>query len=100
MTDGKHLVVYFKSGTLACLDLAGQEKWHVNLQEKFGPDTLWWDLGTSPVLAGDRVCVAVMQEGDSYVAAFDVEDGKELWKVPRKYVLRRKPTMPIRRRMW
>jgi outer membrane protein assembly factor BamB len=86
VTDGKHVVVYFKSGTLACLDLAGEEKWRVNLQEKFGPDTLWWDLGTSPVLAGDRVCVAVMQEGDSYVAAFDVEDGKQLWKVPRKYV--------------
>ena len=56
VTDGKHVVVYFKSGTLACLDLAGQEMWHVNLQEKFGADTLWWDLGTSPVLAGDRVC--------------------------------------------
>jgi len=51
-TDGEHVVVYFKSGTLACLDLKGNEKWSLNLQKKFGKDTLWWDLGTSPVLAG------------------------------------------------
>lgn len=84
-TDGKHLVVYFKSGTLACLSLDGEEKWRINLQEKYGPDKLWWDLGTSPVLAGDRVIVAVMQSDDSYLAAFDIDTGKELWKVPRKY---------------
>lgn len=85
VTDGKHLVVYYKSGTLACLDLSGEEKWQLNLQEEYGPDTLWWDLGTSPVLARDRVIVAVIQDSDPYLAAFDLESGKELWKVPRKY---------------
>ncbi len=85
VTDGKHLVVYYKSGTLACLDLDGNEIWRVDLQDKFGPDTLWWDLGTSPVLAGDRVVVAVMQGGDSYLAAFDLANGDLLWQVPRKY---------------
>jgi outer membrane protein assembly factor BamB len=85
VTDGKHVVVYFKSGTLACFDVAGQELWRVNLHDKFGPDTLWWDLGTSPVLAGDRVIVAVMQEGSSYLAAFDLASGKVLWQVPRQY---------------
>ena len=52
VTDGENLVVYYKTGTLACLDLAGKEKWKINLQDKYGKDTLWWDLGTSPVLAG------------------------------------------------
>lgn len=85
VTDGKHLVVYYKSGTLACLTLDGKELWQTNLQQEFGPDTLWWDLGTSPVLAGQRVIVAVMQEGDSYLAAFDVDAGELLWKVSRKY---------------
>lgn len=85
VTDGKHLVVYFKSGTLACFSLEGEEKWQFNVQEKYGPDTLWWDLGTSPVIAGNRVILAVMQSDDSYLAAFDIETGKELWKVPRKY---------------
>ena len=50
VTDGTHVWVYYKSGTLACLNLAdGAVVWRTNLQEKFGADTLWWDLGTSPV---------------------------------------------------
>ena len=40
VTDGKHVVAYFKSGRVACLDLAGNEIWQVNLQEKYGKDTL------------------------------------------------------------
>ena len=85
VTDGKHVVVYFKSGTVACLDFEGNERWKINLQERYGEDTLWWDLGTSPVLAGDRVIIAVMQEGDSYLVALNLADGEVLWKTPRRY---------------
>jgi outer membrane protein assembly factor BamB len=84
-TDGRYVVVYFKSGTLACLDRAGTELWKKNLQDQYGQDTLWWDLGTSPVLAGDRVIVAVIHEGQSYLAAFNLADGSVAWKVPRQY---------------
>ena len=81
VTDGKHVWVYFKSGELAALDLAtGAVAWRENLQERFGEDTLWWDLGTSPVLTRDAVVVAVMQTGPSYLAAFGRTDGKLLWK--------------------
>ena len=81
VTDGKHVWVYFKSGELAALDLAtGAVAWRDNLQERFGEDTLWWDLGTSPVLTRDAVVVAVMQTGPSYLAAFGRTDGKLLWK--------------------
>ena len=85
VTDGENLVVYFKTGTLACLDLAGKEKWKINLQEKYGKDTLWWDLGTSPVLANGKAIVAVMQEGDSYLVAVDLKNGKVAWKEKRQY---------------
>ena len=84
-TDGRHVVVYYKSGTLACLDLAGNEKWKTNLQDRYGKDTLWWDLGTSPLLAGDRVVIAVMHEGESYLAAFNLSDGSVAWREPRQY---------------
>ncbi len=50
--------------------------WQVNLQEKYGKDSLWWDIGSSPVLAGDRVLVAVMQAGNSYLVALDVATGE------------------------
>ena len=85
ITDGKNLYVYFKSGTVASLTLAGELNWKINLQEKFGEDTLWWDLGTSPVLAGGNVVIAVMQEGESYVVALKPSDGSVSWKVDRSF---------------
>ena len=84
-TDGKFVVAYFKSGTLACLDFSGEKRWDVNLQELYGEDTLWWDLGTSPVLAAGKAVVAVMQEGNSYMVAYDLQSGDLAWKKPRKY---------------
>ena len=81
VTDGDHVWVYFKSGELACLSLTdGAVVWRTNLQEQFGEDTLWWDLGTSPVLTQKAVVVAVMQTGPSYLVAFDRLTGDVLWK--------------------
>lgn len=84
-TDGERVWVYFKSGDLTCLDLAtGEKRWQANLQQRFGEDTLWWDLGTSPVLTAKAVVVAVMQTGRSYLAAFDRRTGDLLWKQDRE----------------
>lgn len=86
VTDGKHVVTYFKSGRVACHDFDGNELWQVNLQETYGEDTLWWDLGTSPIFAGGNVVIAVMQAGDSYLVALEPATGKEAWKQKRQYV--------------
>jgi outer membrane protein assembly factor BamB len=85
VTDGQHVVAYYKSGTLACLDMNGKEKWKTNLQDRFGKDTLWWDLGTSPVLAGGLTIVAVVHEGPSYLVAYDLATGDQAWKTEREY---------------
>ena len=105
VTDGKHVVAYFKSGTLACFDFAGKELWKTNLQDRFSKDTLWWDLGTSPILVDDCVVVAVQQspygQGErsapstgsnrrqtahSYLVAFKLDSGDVKWNTPREYV--------------
>lgn len=83
VTDGKHVFAYFKSGDLACVDFAGKIVWQTNLQDQYGEDTLWWDLGTSPVLTKKYCVVAVMQTGPSYLVAFDKTTGKVAWKVDR-----------------
>lgn len=83
--DGERVVVYYKSGRLACLDLEGKVLWQDNLQERFGEDTLWWDLGTSPVLTRKHVIVQVAQEGTSFVVAFDKVSGQLAWKVDRTF---------------
>lgn len=85
ITDGKQVVVYYKSGTLASFTLGGSLNWQTNLQERYGEDTLWWDLGTSPVFIGDRIVVAVMQDETSYVVALNSADGSEAWKVDRNF---------------
>jgi outer membrane protein assembly factor BamB len=85
VTNGERVVAYYKSGTVACLGTDGAVQWKVNLQDQYGDDTLWWDLGTSPVLAGDRVIVAVMHEGPSYLVALDLSNGEVLWHQEREY---------------
>lgn len=84
VTDGKHVYVYYKSGDLACVDFDGKTVWLKNLQKEYGPDTLYWDLGTSPVLTGNLLVVACMHSGPSYLAAFDKRTGEVVWKQDRE----------------
>jgi outer membrane protein assembly factor BamB len=84
-TDGNAIFVYFKSGTLAAVELDGKVRWQTNLVERFGPDTLFWDHGTSPVLTEKYVVMARMHQGESWLAAFDKMTGEMAWKVPRNY---------------
>ena len=85
VTDGEAVFVYFKSGTLAAVNLDGSVRWKTNLVEKFGPDTLYWDHGTSPVLTEKHVIMARMHHGESWLAAFDKDTGEMDWKVARNY---------------
>lgn len=82
-TDGTQVFVYYRSGDLACLDFDGKILWHKNLQKLYGPDTLWWDLGTSPVLTKDYLVVAVIHDKPSFLVAFDKKTGSQAWKQDR-----------------
>lgn len=84
-TDGQGVYFRFKSGTLAGLDLNGTVLWQTNLIQSFGPENLYWDQGTSPVLTRRDVIVARMHGGDSWVSAFDKRTGRLNWKVARNY---------------
>ena len=84
-TDGKGVFVFFKSGTLAAVELDGKVRWKIDLVERFGKDTLYWDHGTSPVLTEKYVIMARMHQGESWLAAFDKASGDMVWKVARNY---------------
>ena len=62
VTDGAHVFAYFKSGNLGALDMKGKVLWKHNLQERYGRDTLYWDIGTSPVITQEHVVMAVMND--------------------------------------
>lgn len=85
VTDGSGVFVYFKSGTLAAVDLNGKVRWKTNLVQRFGEDQRFWDHGTSPVLTNKYVVMARMHAGDSWLAAFDKTSGDLVWKVARDY---------------
>ena len=85
ITDGDNVFVYYKSGTVASFSTDGELNWQINLQDEYGEDTLWWDLGTSPIFSGEQIVIAVMQEGDSYVVALNQTDGSVAWKVDRNF---------------
>ncbi len=83
VSEGDQVFAYFRSGDLGCVGVDGKVRWHVNLQDMFGEDTLWWDLGSSPMLTDNAVVIAVMQSGPSYLVAFDKESGAVIWKQDR-----------------
>ena len=85
VTDGKYIFAYYRSGNFAGLDIKGKVLWTTNLQERFGKDTLYWDIGTSPVVTESHVVIAVIQERGSFLAAFDKKSGEISWKVARNY---------------
>ncbi len=93
ITDGKLVYAYFKSGDLACATTDGKIVWQINLQEKYGEDTLWWDLGTSPVLTDKAIVIAVMQSGPSYCWR---SIGKPVNNFGRANAKCRRPMKPIR----
>ena len=81
VTDGKHLVAYFGSHGLFCYDLAGRLLWQKDLglqRTRYG-----YGEGTSPALHGNTLVILWDHEGDDFIVAFDVRDGKELWRTKR-----------------
>jgi outer membrane protein assembly factor BamB len=85
VTDGEAVFVYFKSGTLAAVELDGRIRWQTDIVARFGKDTLFWDHGTSPVLTDKHIILARMHQGESWLAAFDKQSGEIAWKVARNY---------------
>jgi outer membrane protein assembly factor BamB len=81
VTDGQHLVAYFGSNGLFCYDLTGRLLWQKDLglqKTRYG-----YGEGTSPALHGYTVVILCDHEGDDFVVALDVRDGKELWRQKR-----------------
>ena len=81
VTDGKHLVAYFGSNGLFCYDLTGRLLWQKDLglqRTRYG-----YGEGTSPALHGNTIVILWDHEGEDFIVALDVRDGKELWRQKR-----------------
>lgn len=87
VTDGKHLVVVFPTVGIACLDLEGAIEWQHNLGPlnagAFNDPGIQWGFASSPILYDSTVILQVDIHGDSYVAAWGLESGEEIWRTAR-----------------
>lgn len=89
-TDGKHVVVCLGSEGLYCYTVDGDQVWKKDLGTL---DSGWyvmpgaqWGFGSSPVIHQGRVVLQCDVQKESFLAAFDVADGKEVWRVARDEV--------------
>jgi outer membrane protein assembly factor BamB len=86
-TDGKVVVAYFGSEGLYAYSTEGKLLWtkDLGLQNAgwfFDPDSEW-GAASSPVIHENKVIVQCDRQKDSFIAAFDLKDGKQLWRTAR-----------------
>jgi len=89
-TDGSRIVALFGSEGLFCFDTAGKLVWKKDL----GPmecgfyvmPAAQWGFASSPIISGGRVIVLCDVLTNSFLAAFELADGKEVWRTARKDV--------------
>ena len=89
-TDGQHLVAFFGSEGLYAYDLKGKLLWKKDLGVLdagfYMVPEAQWETGSSPVIHDGIVIVQADVQKGSFLAAFDVRDGKELWRSARSDV--------------
>jgi outer membrane protein assembly factor BamB len=85
VTDGKALFARFRSGRLAAVEMDGKVRWQINLDQLFGPEQIYWDQGSSPMVTEDLVILSRMHHGESWVGAFDKKTGEQRWLQKRNY---------------
>ena len=85
VSDGQGVFAYFKSGTLAAVELDGTTRWQIDLVKEYGKASMFWSDGTSPVLTEKYVIMARICAGESWLAAFDKQTGQLAWKVDRNF---------------
>lgn len=82
-SDGRHVVAFFSSNDLICLDLEGNPLWFRGLSydyPKAGNDI---GMASSPAIADGVVVVQVENMGESFVAGIDVATGMTKWRIDR-----------------
>lgn len=89
-TDGKHVVAFFGSEGLYCYDVNGKLLWKQDLGVLDGgwfydPD-YQWGTASSPIIYKNMVIVQCDVQKNSFIAAYDINNGKRLWMTPREEI--------------
>ncbi len=88
--NGQHVIAFFGSEGLYCYSTEGELQWKKDLGFL---DSGWfydagyqWGFGSSPIIFEENVIVQCDIQGDSFVAAFDLKSGDEVWRTMREEI--------------
>ena len=88
VTDGRYIVAIFGTvGIFAAYDMDGEPLWKKDLglldNGSYYDSNDQWGHSSSPIIYGDTVIIQVDRQEDSFVAAYDLATGNELWRTRR-----------------
>ena len=89
VTDGKFIYLYVANLGVWAFDLKGNQAWTTPLEA----NPIYLDLGTgsSPALAGNLLVILSDNQKQQYIAAFDKQTGKQVWRTNRDLGGKREP---------
>ena len=86
-TDGQRIAAIFGSEGLFCFDREGRLIWKKDLGPMksgyYVAPSAQWGFSSSPVIHDGKVVVLCDVLGDSFLAEFDLADGREIWRTTR-----------------
>lgn len=86
-TNGEYVVAFFGSEGLYCYNMKGELQWQKdfgNLQSVFFlVESAEWEFASSPLIHENIVVIQCDVLKNSFLAAYDLASGKELWKKQR-----------------
>lgn len=83
-TDGRTIVALMGSEGLFAFDMNGKQRWRTDLGVMdvglVGDSGMQWGPASSPVILGDMVLVQNDRHKDAFLAAYDIDTGRERWR--------------------
>ncbi len=86
-TDGRHVVAFYGSEGLYAFSVDGARLWKQDLgildQAAFDMPEYKWGYASSPIIYKNLVIVQCDQMKGSFIAAFDIDNGRKVWRIER-----------------
>ena len=83
-TNGEYVVAFFGSEGLYCYNMKGELQWKKDFGTLrsvfFMAESAEWEFASSPLIYNDVVIIQCDVMENSFIAAYDINTGNELWK--------------------